>query len=117
MPLCGSKYLCGGYTFCRCGGGGGIGIPLDWWGRRKALLRSAVRLGSYHHTTHHCLMCRMRSMQGMRETQLTAEVELLPTESSKAKQAPRPPISMNFEVRTGVGVGEGWDSLSLQLSL
>lgn len=38
-------------------------------------------------------------MQGMRETQLTAEVELLPTsEAAKQKQAARPPISMNFEV-------------------
>lgn len=39
-------------------------------------------------------------MQGMRETQLTAEVELLPTAepATKQKQAARPPISMNFEV-------------------
>ncbi len=38
-------------------------------------------------------------MQGMRETQLTAEVELLPSsEAAKQKQAARPPISMNFEV-------------------
>ena len=44
------------------------------------------------------IVWKMRSMQGMRETQLTAEVELLPTESTKTKQAPRPPISMNFEV-------------------
>lgn len=42
---------------------------------------------------------RIRQMQGMRETQLTAEVELLPTsEAAKQKQAARPPISMNFEV-------------------
>lgn len=37
----------------------------------------------------------------MKETQLTADVELLPssvTESSKSKQQTRPPISMNFEV-------------------
>lgn len=38
-------------------------------------------------------------MQGMRETQLTADVELLPTsEAAKQKQVARPPISMNFEV-------------------
>lgn len=38
-------------------------------------------------------------MQGMRETQLTAEIELLPTsEVAKQKQSARPPISMNFEV-------------------
>lgn len=45
------------------------------------------------------VLCRIRQMQGMRETQLTAEVELLPTsEAAKQKQAARPPISMNFEV-------------------
>ncbi len=39
-------------------------------------------------------------MAGMRETQLTADVELLSssTETSKNKQQTRPPISMNFEV-------------------
>ena len=39
-------------------------------------------------------------MAGMRETQLTADVELLSStvETSKNKQQTRPPISMNFEV-------------------
>lgn len=39
-------------------------------------------------------------MPGMRETQLTADVELLSStiETSKNKQQTRPPISMNFEV-------------------
>ncbi len=38
-------------------------------------------------------------MQGMRETQLTANIELLPsTETAKQKQSSKPPISMNFEV-------------------
>ena len=38
-------------------------------------------------------------MQGMRETQLTADIELLPSaDVSKQKQVARPPISMNFEV-------------------
>lgn len=44
---------------------------------------------------------RIRRFPGMKETQLTADVELLPssvTESSKSKQQTRPPISMNFEV-------------------
>lgn len=45
------------------------------------------------------ILHRIRQMQGMRETQLTAEIELLPTsEVAKQKQAARPPISMNFEV-------------------
>lgn len=44
---------------------------------------------------------RIRRFPGMKETQLTADVELLPTatvETSKSKQQTRPPISMNFEV-------------------
>ena len=49
--------------------------------------------------TLYTVVCRIRQMQGMRETQLTAEIELLPTsEAAKQKQAARPPISMNFEV-------------------
>ena len=42
-------------------------------------------------------------MAGMRETQLTADVELLSsTVETKNKQHTRPPISMNFEVRISV---------------
>lgn len=42
---------------------------------------------------------RLRNMQGMRETQLTANIELLPiTETTRQKQSSKPPISMNFEV-------------------
>lgn len=37
-------------------------------------------------------------MAGMKESQISAEIELLPT-NDKKKWA-RPPISMNFEVRT-----------------
>lgn len=38
-------------------------------------------------------------MQGQRQSELTAEVELLPTtDNSKTKQTARVPISMNFEV-------------------
>ena len=38
-------------------------------------------------------------MQGQRQSELTAEVELLPTtDASKTKQTARVPISMNFEV-------------------
>lgn len=50
-------------------------------------------------TGENAIVWRIRQMQGMRETQLTAEIELLPTsEVAKQKQAARPPISMNFEV-------------------
>ncbi|XP_019857611.1 PREDICTED: AP-2 complex subunit mu-like [Amphimedon queenslandica] len=47
------------------------------------------------------IVWKIRRFPGMKETQLTADVELLPsstTESSKSKQQTRPPISMNFEV-------------------
>ena len=46
-----------------------------------------------------CFLCRIRHMQGLRETQLSADVELLPiTETAKQKQGAKPPISLNFEV-------------------
>ena len=41
---------------------------------------------------------RIKRMAGMKESQISAEIELLPT-NDKKKWA-RPPISMNFEVRT-----------------
>ena len=43
---------------------------------------------------------RVRRMAGMKETQLTADVELLTSGAgeAKSKQQTRPPISMNFEV-------------------
>ena len=42
-----------------------------------------------------CLL-RIRRMAGMKESTITAEIELLPTKDSK--KWTRPPISMNFEV-------------------
>lgn len=39
---------------------------------------------------------RIKRMAGMKESQISAEIELLPT-NDKKKWA-RPPISMNFEV-------------------
>lgn len=39
---------------------------------------------------------RIKRMAGMKETQLSAEIELLETDSKK--KWTRPPISMNFEV-------------------
>lgn len=38
----------------------------------------------------------MKRMAGMKESQISAEIELLPT--SDKKKWSRPPISMNFEV-------------------
>lgn len=48
-------------------------------------------------------------MAGMKESQISAEIELLPT-NDKKKWA-RPPISMNFEVRT-----RDWLKVCLPLS-
>ena len=56
------------------------------------------------------VMRRIRQMQGMRETQLTADIELLPTsDANKQKKSARPPISMNFEVRAN------YESLAVML--
>lgn len=41
-------------------------------------------------------MIRIKRMAGMKETQLSAEIELLETDTKK--KWTRPPISMNFEV-------------------
>lgn len=52
----------------------------------------------------HLSLClfRIKRMAGMKESQISAEIELLPT-NDKKKWA-RPPISMNFEVRLLTGV-------------
>lgn len=42
------------------------------------------------------LFFRIKRMAGMKETQLSAEIELLETDTKK--KWTRPPISMNFEV-------------------
>uniref|UniRef100_A0A8C1V9B8 Adaptor related protein complex 2 subunit mu 1a n=1 Tax=Cyprinus carpio TaxID=7962 RepID=A0A8C1V9B8_CYPCA len=46
--------------------------------------------------THVTFLLRIKRMAGMKESQISAEIELLPT-NDKKKWA-RPPISMNFEV-------------------
>ncbi len=45
-----------------------------------------------------CACCRIKRMAGMKESQISAEIELLLPTNDKKKWA-RPPISMNFEVR------------------
>jgi len=42
------------------------------------------------------VVCRIKRMAGLKETQLSAEIELLETDTKK--KWTRPPISMNFEV-------------------
>lgn len=65
-----------------------------------------------------CFLCRIRHMQGLRETQLSADVELLPiTETAKQKQGAKPPISLNFEVLPLSLFLSPFLSLSLFLSL
>lgn len=45
-------------------------------------------------------------MGGMKESQISAEIDLLPT--SEKKKWNRPPISMNFEVRWPKAMGIYW---------
>jgi len=46
--------------------------------------------------SHRLSFFRIKRMAGMKETQLSAEIELLETDTKK--KWTRPPISMNFEV-------------------
>ena len=43
-----------------------------------------------------CVCCRIKRMGGMKESQISAEIDLMATKDNK-KWA-RPPISLNFEV-------------------
>ncbi len=70
MPSCGSK--------CQC--------HLD----------ISLRLGVCIYSCLPVCLLRIKRMAGMKESQISAEIELLPT-NDKKKWA-RPPISMNFEV-------------------
>jgi len=72
-----------------------IPTPPNTSGVRIVTLRGKAK----HKTGENAIVWKLRHMQGMRESQLTADVELLPvTDASKQKQTARPPISMNFEV-------------------
>ena len=55
----------------------------------------------WSHRCRECRCCRIKRMGGMKECQLSAEVELLSTKG-ETKKWTRPPISMSFEVRTDV---------------
>lgn len=58
-----------------------------------------VSLSPFDYQFAHCLIVvfqRIKRMAGMKETQLSAEIELLETDTKK--KWTRPPISMNFEV-------------------
>ena len=48
-----------------------------------------------HKSSENAIVWKMKRMGGMKESQLSAEIELLPNDKKKWK---RPPISMNFEV-------------------
>lgn len=58
---------------------------------------------SYLHGLPYCILinlrvfCRLPRIAGMKESQLSAEVELLQS-SDKSQRVSRSPISMNFEV-------------------
>ena len=47
-------------------------------------------------SSENAIVWKLKRMGGMKESQISAEVELLPT--SDKKKWSRPPISMNFEV-------------------
>lgn len=71
-----------------------IPTPPNTSGVKVTTLRGKAKYKS----GENAIVWRLRHMQGMKETQLTAEIELLSTEGPKSKQTARPPISMNFEV-------------------
>ena len=43
-------------------------------------------------------VCRIKRMGGMKESQISAEIDLLSTGGAEKKKWSRPPVSMNFEV-------------------
>lgn len=72
-----------------------IPIPPNTSGVRIITLRGKAK----YKAGENSIVWRLRNMQGQRQSELTAEVELLPTtDNSKTKQTARVPISMNFEV-------------------
>jgi AP-2 complex subunit mu-1 len=72
-----------------------IPIPPNTSGVKIITLRGKAK----YKTGENSIVWRLRNMQGQRQSELTAEVELLPTtDTSKTKQTARVPISMNFEV-------------------
>ncbi|CAI8040727.1 AP-2 complex subunit mu [Geodia barretti] len=72
-----------------------IPIPPNTSGVKIITLRGKAK----YKTGENTIVWRLRNMQGQRQSELTAEVELLPTtDTSKTKQTARVPISMNFEV-------------------
>ena len=46
------------------------------------------------------LLHRMKRISGMKESQISAEIDLLPGAGEKTQQGTKPTISMNFEVHT-----------------
>jgi len=58
--------------------------------------------------SENAIVWKIKRMAGMKESQISAEIELLPT-NDKKKWA-RPPISMNFEVRQRRGL-EPWQGV------
>lgn len=72
-----------------------IPIPPNTSGVRIITLRGKAK----YKAGENAIVWRLRNMQGQRQSELTAEVELLPTtDTTKSKQFARVPISMNFEV-------------------
>ena len=51
-------------------------------------------------SSENAIVWKIKRMAGMKESQLSAEIELLPTNDKK--KWTRPPISMNFEVCSAI---------------
>lgn len=72
-----------------------IPVPPNTSGVKIITLKGKAK----YKTGENAIVWKIRHMQGLRETQLSADVELLPiTETAKQKQGTKPPISLNFEV-------------------
>lgn len=72
-----------------------IPTPLNTSGVQLICMKGKAKYKS----SENAIVWKIKRMAGMKETQLSAEVELLHSEAAKKKWN-RPPISMNFEVCT-----------------
>lgn len=70
-----------------------IPTPLNTSGVQLICMKGKAK----YKASENAIVWKIKRMAGMKETQLSAEVELLQTEAAKKKWN-RPPISMNFEV-------------------
>jgi len=75
-----------------------IPTPLNTSGVQVICMRGKAK----YKASENAIVWKIKRMAGLKESQISAEIELLPT-NDKKKWA-RPPISMNFEVRQRRGL-------------